>query len=709
MTVASKSTTQAHVDGLNEGEPSERLRRLIFTGVLLLPIVLGAVLVGTLQPVRTGDGTEYLLTTVAFGETYQPFITQRVIDRYNELLQREPLKEAFPFSSQHLPTSFYGSPIPNRAGLTYEPLHFWFLGLLTAPYYWLTQHVGLNFAHSYTLLFVTLWLTMVLVAYRSAGVFGGIAATVIVVLSPVLWFVNKPQTEFLTIFSITVALILIDADLVLWAALVMSVAATQNPALSLMVVLLLGFWLYTKRRGPYSLDEMLLCIATIFLLVLAPSYYFPRHGVLSALVAAGAASSKVITVKRVISLFIDPDIGLYPNWPLGLVLVVVGVGALVRKDVAAVVARKIRAKPFLFLFAGVFIVLMTLAQASQPNYNAGGTVHVSRYALWYIPLHYPLVLHCLRRGCALRWSSASVQQRMAVGMTACLLVPAMCLNVIWFHPQRAEVFLEHSAAAGLVYKWFPAVFDPMPEVFIGRTGNPIDGTGRGFKRIDPKRVLVGPSTAYDEGIWAFGVPSCRKIYVLAEMLHIGRANASQRPYGCVAVVDAERLFSEAKAHGGDHDFYLNVSAMEVGKSYPLLAIGRRVAFSSPEAVRYLGEGWSIAEPASRWTDGPVATVGFSLSKEDQAKLAGHRLVLRLEAAGATLQVPVQVARVAVNGKADGVYSWRKDQRPLTDIPVIPDRMGNVLMEFHIQYPLAKAAVNDRALGLMCLFMQLLLF
>ena len=593
-----------------------------------------------------------------------------------------------------------GPPIPTNAGPTYEPLHFWFLGLLTAPYYTLTQGIGLNFADSYTFLFVTLWLAMVMVAHRLNGASGAIASTVIVVFSPVLWFVNKAHTEFLTVCCLTLGVILIDRGFLLWTALVISIAATQNPALSPIVVLVLGCWLYSRRWGPYSLTDILLCMATVFLTVLAPGYYFARHGVISPLTAAGYSGLEFVTLKRVVSLFIDPDIGLYPNWPLGLLLVLGGAVALVRKDVIALIVRKIQEKPFLFLSAGVFIVLMTLAQASQPNFNGGGTVHVSRYALWYIPLHYPLVLYGLRRASLLSRAGVPLHRKIAAAMLAFLLIVAIYFNVTCFAPQRAEAFLEHSRFANLVYDHFPAAFDPTPEVFIARTGHTINGVKRGTRQIDP-------GTEFGEGIWAFGTPSCRKVYVLAGML--SRADATKRPYGCVSMVDNGKLLTAAKAHGGDSDFYLNLPESQITGNYSLLAIGRQVVFSSPEAVQYLGEGWSGAEAGFRWTDGPLARVGFSVSKEDLEKLGGHRLVLRLDAAGMTLQAPVQVAQVVVNGKAGGVYSWRGSERPLTDIPVIPDHMGNVVTEFHIQYPLRKAAPSDtRALGLMCFSMQLLL-
>ena len=670
---------------------------------------MAAVLLFTRQPARTGDGTQYLLTTVAFGETRQPFITQKVIDRYNDLLQREPLRAGFPVLPQNFSNSFYGQPIPVPSGLSYEPLHFWFLGLMTAPYYWITQETGRNFADSYTLLFASLWLVMVLAAYRFNGIAGLTAATILALFSPVLWFVDKPQTEFLTFFCVLMAVILIDAELSLWAAAAMAIAATQNPALLPLVAVLLGCWLWVRRGRMPSRADALLCTATALLIVVPPGYYFARHGIFTPLIGGGFSSSENITFKRIVSLFIDPDIGLYPNWPLGALALAVGVAAaipLIRRHKAALLLEKIREKPLLWIFTGAFLAMMPLAHATQGNFNHGGTVNISRYALWYIPLHYPLVLYALRRLSGPVWTCTSLYQKVAVLAGVCIAVLAICFNLICFAPQRGEVSERHSLVARIVYDRFPAVFDPTPEVFIGRTGNLANPVARGVTRIDPKTVMVGPISAFDAGIWAFAAPSCRKLYVLSGML--GRANASLRPPGCAVPVDPGKLLRDARAHGGNRDFYLNLSAAEIRISRPLLAVGRQLGFASPELDQYLGQGWSVAEAGFRWTDGPVASIAFRVSKEDLEATPSRRFVLRLDAAGITVQQPEQVVRAVVNGEDAAVYSWaRGEQRKVMQIPVTPDETGSVQEDLRILSPFKPGNTGEsRALGLLCYTMEL---
>jgi len=708
------SHTQVHAAVRKKVKRRETFQRLILILVLLLPILFGVYLIFKVHPVRVGDGTEYLLTTIAFGEGHEPFITQGIVDRYNDLLRREPLKGSFPVVLQNFP-SVYGPPIPTREGPTYEVWHFWFMGMLTAPYYWFTQTVGLNFADSYTLFFISLWLLLVMLGYRLQGMAGAVTTTAIFILSPVLWFVNKAHTEFFTVAGVLAAVILLDTGLYLWASFTIASVATQNPALAPLAVLLLGFWIVTKRRGPYALEEVFLCAATGFLLALSPFYYFSRHGVISPLVAAGFSNSSNITFKRVISLFIDPDVGLYPNWPVGLLLIVVGVIALMRRDEWRLVLQKCRDKQFCFylLFMCAFLVLMPLAQASQPNYNAGGTVHVSRYALWYIPLHYPLIVYLLRRAASVKISGLPLQKIAAWGTLALSGLWGIYFNVSSFWPDRTEVFQEHSPFAQFIYSKFPAVFDPVPEVFIARTGtgSTIGGpVPRGVHRVDPKMIGIYASTAFADGVWALAVPSCTKIYVLSDMVRMGRADASRRPVGCTAFVDSKKLLSLAKARQDGGDFYLNLSPSEIRGTFPLLSVGKRVVFSSPEAMQYLGEGWSAPEQGFRWTDGPIANMAFRLSGSDLARLQGHRLALRMQVAGMTLQVPVQVANVLVNGKPAGEYSWRRESQAqirTIDIPIIPDGAGQVHLEFRIRYPLEKrTTVDTRALGLMCFSMEL---
>ena len=681
------------------GAPSANKSRAILAAGVLLPIVYAAVVVRTIPPSRIGDGNDYLISTVAFAETHRPFITQGLIDRFNALLRREPLHNGYAVVGPR----DYGflAPVYGPAGPTYEPAHFWFLGLLTAPFYWLTRATGLNFAHSYTMLAVALWIAVILAAARLHGDSGVIAATILLVCSPAIWYIDKAHSEFLTLSAVLSALILADRDHPLWAALAISLAATQNPALSPLVAVLLAWGLWRRRKSLTSAD-LTIAAAAVALTALSPAYYYVRHGILNPLIAAGYSKATAISVRRIVTLFFDPDIGLYPNWPFGLLLILGGAAALLRRDGRGAVARFWRQKPSLCAFLGAFLLIEPLAHASQYHVNTGGTVHVWRYGLWYVPLHYPIVRGALRRAALIGLSP----WRWAGGTAAALLaVSAIWFNDVTFAPQKPEVYWVESPAARGLYSHAPSLFDPVPSIFVSRTAIPIRAVPYQNWQMDTRQFAVEGEALYARGIWGFSVPSCRKIYVLSGMLRSGHADPGQRPYGCTALVDPHHLFALAQAHGAARDFYLNLSAGEVRGAYARLPLEHRLVFSDPRASDYLGEGWSVPEAGFRWTDGRVARLGFSVSPEDRAR-AGGRLALRFDAAGMTAEVPVQTVRTVVNGDAR-VLAWPRGQRPVINIPVVPDADGNVLVEFQIEHPLAHpVAQESRALGLMCFSMEL---
>ncbi|MDX6611434.1 MAG: hypothetical protein QOD75_620 [Blastocatellia bacterium] len=54
--------------------------------------------------------------------------------------------------------------------------------------------------------------------------------------------------------------------------------------------------------------------------------------------------------------------------------------------------------------------------------------------------------------------------------------------------------------------------------------------------------------------------------------------------------------------------------------YPPYQIGKRIDFTSSDAGRYLGYGWSVAEPLARWSDRGRAVVAFSIAGPTAATL-----------------------------------------------------------------------------------------
>jgi hypothetical protein len=165
--------------------------------------------------------------------------------------------------------------------------------------------------------------------------------------------------------------------------------------------------------------------------------------------------------KHLTYVLIDPDVGLLWNWAPALPLF----GVLLY----LLATRRMKTSLNWAIFAIATLAVLALSHAATTNYNHGGTRSISRYALWYLFLLLPALVHIVQyllnsRGW--RWLS---------GMTvaALLFVPAAAMN--W--PGRGASYLHHSVAATAVYRYIPALYDPIPEIFEERTGHSWEGNG----------------------------------------------------------------------------------------------------------------------------------------------------------------------------------------------------------------------------------------
>jgi hypothetical protein len=337
--------------------------------------------------------------------------------------------------------------------------------------------------------------------------------------------------------------------------------------------------------------------------------------------------------------------------------------------------------------------------------NGGGTIYVSRYALWYIPLHYLLLLFLLR-SIPWTWPRSAGSAILAVAAGS-LFASAALFNVVEFKPGGPEVYLRHSPAGLFVYNVTPGIFDPLPEVFIRRSSPQVDpgAIPLSQKHLDPRQIRIGNSTAYDERMWAFGTPGCRKFYVLSEMLRAFPeiVPGIPKPIGCAAPISGPDLYKLALRRASPSgDFYLSLAPAGYAAVVATMHVGRVIVPSTAEGEAFLGEGWSGPEAGFRWTDGPEASIGFRI---DPREVSGRPLVFLLEASALTQYAPRQT--VIVQGDGTGTFSWPRDERKVMEVPVKPDANGKVTIFIHILYPLPPHTIPDtRALGLCVRSMEL---
>ncbi len=709
-----RGTLCANMDQINTGvqrtetgagrQASLGLRPAVVLSTLILPLCLCALIMVKWPPARVGDGTEYLLSMIALAESRTPYVTPEVISRYNFLIARRPLAAAFPVETAAFVKS--GVLIPCRDG-AYDTLHFWFLGLLAAPFYVIADKVGIHYANSFTLLNTFLLIVLLSAAYYVHRLYGVISVYVLCLFSPVLWFWNKGHTEYLTFAGVTVCSLFLYSGRLLPAGFALALVSTQNSALAPFSLAILCFWAFRNRRQKHALGTSAAFFGALALLALPPFYTWSKYGTLSNVLAGGFSRPDSVTLRKIISVFVDPDIGLYSNWSGGLLLLAAGAWLWGHRWHKSGFFRRDTHTPF-FAFALAFVLLLPPIHASQPNFNSGGTVHVLRYATWYIGLHYVVVLEICKRLAELFQGRC---YKLVIAAAAVAL-PFVIVNTLLFDPGNGETYLRFSPASLAIYNRLPLMYSPEPEIFIERATGVESSIPSAETRLNPGWVNVAGSNIADLGYWGVSTPSCKKVYVFAEMLRRPGTKRSLRPFGCNAPVDGGELFQRIQEKYGNprDDYYAVLDAGTLQSALPSVRVCEPLKLYDPAASACLGRGWSAAEQAWRWSDGRQADLGFTVNRTDLEEFGSQRLGLRLESFAWAVPGTPQRARVTVNGQTVCTLQWRAPFQMQRDIiPIRADRDGRSMLEFTIEHPLPSAMIkppDQRRLGMGVVTMEL---
>lgn len=453
-------------------------------GLLVLAIAANA----SLPVARVGDGMEYYGLFYAWEGTMRPWMTDASFDLYQRLhasgtiigtLDRGYLEAAF----RKL-----------NVGHTADFNHFWFYSLLAAISQAPLARMGIQLgAHtSFLLLHSILFFGLLAIAAIYHGRRGFLTIVVLTLGSPVVWYFNKVHTEFFTYCLTLAGVILAMRNHLLAGALLMALAATQNPGLSFVPVVMVALRGVCEWSRPYSRWEVAAAVLTVLVLALHPAYYFIRYEVVTPqLLAGGAAPGAGLAVAYI--WLLDPDVGLFPNWPFGLVLVLLG-ALWWRSFLAAEPRLRPENSLHFWLTIGVFFAASMYSHASTENLNSGATPGLARYALWYIPLVYPLALAVIAVVDSMTMKSRAVG---TVGLTIGVVATGTAiLSVQW------ESYTEPSAISRLVQTYTPWLYTPPAEIFGERYSGYGDSLYAASAVVGPdcRKTLLLPPSPEERGI-----------------------------------------------------------------------------------------------------------------------------------------------------------------------------------------------------------------
>lgn len=533
-------------------------------------LIIYAVL-GRLTPQRVGDGAEYYALFYAWMDTLRPWMTTRSFDSYEllvtqsniiGLVPREWLENAFPSL---------------RLGDTADFNHFWFYSFLAFFSAKLLAVVGLpTGAHQgFLALHFLLLLGTALTSFYLFKWRGLFAVLLMTIASPMLWYFDKVHTELFTYCTVLMAVMFAIRKKYLAASFILAIASTQNPSFSIIAFLPFIYCFVVFRKNTFTLLDVILAIGTALIVIAHPTYYFLRFGVPTPQLLAGGASLGGNLSTFYIWL-IDPDIGLLPNWPIGIFFTLAaGTIFILRKNKDFSTIDK-----FFVFFLVCFFIVNFYAHASTTNLNSGATLGVARYSLWYLPAFFPVVYYVI--------CNHPRNKYLVIPSTSGLIVLAI-LSFILNNPKNHQDYETPTRLSSLIQTHAGFLYDPPPEVFAER----YSGLGEAIYLTNPRGILG---------------PDCEKMLIYPGE---GRTNVTSAPE---CFVNFSKLQNIANALAKDsrkkEAFYVHLDKKTSSEIFALSEPGEYLVGQSKDGNQILRSGWSTPEAWGVWSDGGVSK--FSL-------------------------------------------------------------------------------------------------
>jgi hypothetical protein len=384
-----------------------------------------------------------------------------------------------------------------------------------------------------------------------------------------LWFLDKVHTEVFTYALVTSAIIFVYEKKYLAGAFLLALVSTQNPSFALVSFIPFVYGLIIKESHRYRFDEVCLISGTILAVLVHPVYYFLRFGVATPQLLAGGASLGGNLSSFYVYL-IDPDLGLFSYWPVGLIIIVAAFIIYVSKESS----KAICFKGFFAFFAICYILINFYAHASTTNMNSGGTPGVARYALWYLPIAFPVIYYFILNFPRKKF----IAYPLIIAITV-VSISSMRGN----NPRKIEQNSKPTRLSKFIQTKIPWLYNPPAEVFAER----YSGLGDYLDSYKPKGVLG---------------PDGRKL-----LLYPG-LNRSIIFTPKHSFFDQAKLLEYINTNFGDneHERYVYIKATDTQSLR--LSVPRELTRvgAGKDGNFILGSGWSAPEDWGVWSDNDTA-------------------------------------------------------------------------------------------------------
>lgn len=521
-----------------------------------------------------GDGREYYCMLINISQFHQPYATDESLKAYN--IYSSNTSPSF-FTSSYFIDNF---PMFTVEGKIDFP-HFWFYSLLAAPFAIILKFLSLDIGYSFTLLHLALFFLVLYISNKYYKNIGMLASLLIILSSPAIWYINKAHTEFFTVTLSILAIIYFMQRKLVISSLLFAVLSTQNPPFAIISIIIGFYAIYTEKQKLLGKKNLSLILLTIVFLSLHPVYYFLRLGVITPQLLTGVTSDTP-SLHKMLLWFLDIDIGLFANWFFGSLIVLI----VLISNIKNITFKNLN---FNYFFVFISFVIFSYSQSKTLNINHGAIVSMSRYGLWYIAFFFPLIYFVF-----LKFKTKKLTFTL-LGMATFLLV---LINLYYNNPKNLDGVVNQTLFAKTLYKYFPKIYEPEPEIFI--------------EKIIKQEISY---TSFEP--WAVSNDSSNKIIVLKKnFLLLDKCNLPEivnSKYNLELDVFIKALDHFTK-YPKDEFFYVYFKSEDLLKSMknPKKDIVKIIYSSDDlrmaEANSTLKNGWNNAEDWGVWSKDNIATI-----------------------------------------------------------------------------------------------------
>jgi hypothetical protein len=391
--------------------------------------ILVAILLATSTPRIVGDGAEYVAMAINFADLDGPSMAP------GDLEARQRAVAAI--DGRFANWDIRGSTVAGRDRRR-DFAHFWIYPLVAAPVTWIAQALSVSPLTAFTLVNVCL---LMAACWCAIPRIGG-AAAVLLFVSPVLWWIDKPHTEVFT-FALLAIAFLFMRERPWWSMTASALAAAQNLPIALVTIATALGHVPRDRAAIRDRRFVIGALGAGVLCVLQAIYTCVRHGTPTLLSLQNPGHAPVCA--EIAAVPFDPAIGLVAHVPGLVIAVLVASFFAVRAP-----GRGVRIDEGVALVAAAGFVV-TFSQAT--NVHHGGTPGFSRYVVWLMPLTIPLfarVHEAARHSARWIWPIA---------------LASAALSVYLYRPAVQENSREPGLLAQYLWTHHPAWNNPLPEVF----------------------------------------------------------------------------------------------------------------------------------------------------------------------------------------------------------------------------------------------------